>query len=424
MGMSVDVRLLLLMFLMTGTICMVGFDDSADAGVDAEAEAEADADAVAEADADADDDADTYADADADADDDAVDDADDDAVDDADTDGPLCRSGYEYSLKLNFSAFERRRHGERGFLKELEGKREEFHWFRLLPRRGRRHVRQVVYYLDVPDGSFAKHNVMVRFRRRIRGKNAGKTDIVLKAHVAPVQYEQIEMPLIPATKWKPAWHCKCEANVGPSGELVWQRGAKVMAHKPHSAFARKFPDPPTSLGNITEVFPWAADFVGLSATRDADMPLLVVKKEYRWLHYVTMKFRRPPPHSGYQRMRGILTLQYASRVDMEVYRVPPTNVDFEWKTTRGTRTWQQNDHSFELLSRLGQSRYALNRSAVGVVNMSTDSERSGALPVFVLAAFCALACAIYLVSNTSLRRLPGATGEDTQNVYLRINGAC
>lgn len=259
-----------------------------------------------------------------------------------------CWQTREYSLALNLEKFRNRHDGMEQLRKALRKTSEDVDWFE--HKAGRRTIMVVAQFLDDERGSFAQHGVQIRFRRRLTGRNVGRVDLTVKTD-STSRRKVMGFPDTPRKHWRRAWHCKTELNVHSEGPNVWQQDGKLNGRKPRSAFVQAYPCSQAFalVANLSTAFPDVVNYVGLGGLPNASTPLGVVKTEYRWVHYD--KYRL-----GGVNVRFVTTLQYATREDMQVYRVAPMSGDLEWKLKEdNARSWAQRQHSQQLLEVLAKS---------------------------------------------------------------------
>jgi len=344
-----------------------------------------------------------------------------------------CFESLEFTFGLSLSKFNHRRKATQKFFKELHSAQHDLPKLKVYKHKGRRHLTQVVQFLDLPSGSFTSKGVQVRFRRRVTGRHRGKTDLVLKMEDQDKRNASV-LPTSVASQWKHAWHCKLEANVR-IGSSQWQLGDKLKAKTRNSQFAEVFPHRPRFLGNLTSLYPWLAAFVNLSSTNDAEMPLVVVKTQFRRLQYMKLgftagnvfddEFRRRADHRRrMDEMRGIITMEYSSLADMFSKRGMPIHVDFEWKTLRGTKSWSHIQDSMRLLEWLNtNSEFAAGPSDTSLGDSQLDAGQRlsiggiDARGIILLALIAALFVGTLVARKILQLRMQG-------DVYHKCEGAC
>jgi len=213
--------------------------------------------------------------------------------------------------------------------------------------------------LDDDDGSFKAIGTQVRFRRNYGGMKVGRTDLVVKTQNADRHAALAKGLAQPAVRWMPFWHCKIEANIYPSGAIVWQESSKTKTLKKHDLFAHAFPDIGSlkTVANLEKVYPGLIKHVYGDSHSAATRPLVKYNREYRWQENVDIML-------GNASITATVTLQYRIRPDLEVNHVDPINADFEYKCLHGSDSWTQRDHAVELMHLLGATD-VVNNSFVG-----------------------------------------------------------
>mmetsp|Transcript_107605 Transcript_107605/g.304353 ORF Transcript_107605/g.304353 Transcript_107605/m.304353 type:complete len:381 (-) Transcript_107605:198-1340(-) len=333
-----------------------------------------------------------------------------------------CRDGFEFSLKLSLPVFKHLPPAIDGLMRDLQRATQRFPWFRDPVYHRGRGVLQIVRFLDTPNMTFAAKGILVRFRRIIAGENIGLTDMVLKDQSEKFSNTK-EMPVSPARWWKRYARCKTEANVFAHGPVDWQHDAKLRSKTDSGTFTQTFPDHPQYLGNISMLFPWVSQYLGLEGVPDRDaIPLHAVHTQFRRLEFFDMNILTgdPPRHS--EKLPTTLTLEYSSREDMEVFSAQPIDADFEWKTKEGTESWRDNSHSDELLRWLtATSNYTNHSYSISPPQSLLVKSRYAQSPLMLPMCVILSSMAVVATLSALAHRLAGEL--DEHDVYIKVDEA-
>lgn len=250
--------------------------------------------------------------------------------------------------------FADRDEGVAKILTQLEKVHHSMKQVRVPKHQKQEHQVQLAYFLETPNRTFAKHGLLLRVRL-----TGDEKELTLKAEGA--NFSQVMLlPVMPAQQLLPSWSCKMEQNIYPTG-FSWQRSAAVRTHHAVSNV--------THFGNLAAYFPGFATVAGPEFGLDADVPLEASRFSYNWLLPVEMLFKNPKKPHFLSEVKGTLRLKYDSPEALRAGRLEPLAADFEWKTKKGSESWEHSQHSKELLAMLTSSESSLEVNLTALDNV-------------------------------------------------------